>query len=219
MFDGRKKGSTTVPWVTKSMTVLPKGVYANDWRDGVYDWNIGFGSGTSAQFSLGGNGAGTVSWSDCTKWPANVCNNTLAQLKFANGTATPDKTKAGFALSPTNTIGLGDAAPITKVSAVGSGLSFTVADPYVVKDDFGMGSYTWGGLHREYPDWICVGPASTSKVTECNPTQIADGGNPLTGVITVQTSVTRAVNSPVWLMTTNDDGSRGVVWKNRGAVQ
>ena len=219
MFDGRIKGSTTVSWVKKSMTVLPKGTYANDWRDGVYDWNIGGGPGTNAQFSLGGNGAGTVSWTDCTKWPANVCNNTLANLKFANGTTVPDKTKAGFALHPSNTIGLGDAAPLTKVSAVGSGTSFTVADPLVLKDDFEMGSYTWGGNHREYGDWICVGPAANSKITECNPTQIADGGNPRTGVITVQTSVTRAVNSPIWLMTTNDDGTRGVVWKNRGAVQ
>jgi len=219
MLDGRNSGSTTVPWIKKNMTVLGKGTYANDWRDSVYDYNIASGPGTAAQFSLGGNGSGTVSWADCTKWPANVCNNTLTPLKFANGTTTPVPSRAGLALSPTNTVGLGDAAPITKVSAVGSGTSFTVADPFVMKDDYGMASYTWGGLHREYGDWICVGPAATSKVTECNPTQIADGGNPLTGVITVQTSVTRVVNSPIWLMTTNDDGSRGVVWKNRGAVQ
>lgn len=219
MLDGRSKDNTTQPWLKRSMTKLAKGGYLNDWRDSSFDNNIFGGPGTHPQASLAGLGGGTVSLSDNIKWPLNLHDNTIATVRFVNGLTTPTKSKAGLALAANSAVGLGDAAPLTHVTAPGTGTTFTVADPYIVADDFDMGGYTWRGLYRSYGDCICVGAAANSTVNNCVVTRIADSGNPRTGPITTTGVVTRVANSPIWKATNNTDGSCGTVWKNRGAVQ
>lgn len=214
-------GVPNAPWAWyEERSNVPLGGYPNSWKGAFIQFNIFAGPSTNMQFRLTGTSSGTVSVTDCVKWPSNVCNNQSVALKFANGTTTPASGKAAMALHPSNSIGLGDARYVAAVTAVGTGAVMTLDRTDSIKDAWGFEAVTWGGLWRERGDCVCVGPTSSSTVNQCVVGQIADVGvNHTTLQMTLVSSVTRAVGSKVWKAQNNDDGSCGGVWKNRGAWQ
>jgi hypothetical protein len=215
---GPKSGS---PWAwLEDRDNTPLGGYPNSWKGSFIGYNIFGGPSTSMQFRLTGTVSGGVSVTDCLKWPSNVCNNRNVILTFANGTTTPALSKAGLALHPSVPIGLNDAHELATVTTVGTGNTMTLSRTDSLKDAWGFENQDWGGLWRERPDCICVGPASGSTVNQCAVVQLTDTGvNHTTLQITTSSAVTRAVGSKVWKATNNDDGSCGGVWKNSGAAQ
>lgn len=197
---------------------IPIDSYPNAWKGSRIMGNIFGGPSTAMQFNLRGTGSGTVSVTDCTKWPSNVCNNLNTNLKFANGTTTPEASKGGLALDPTNTVGLGDALALTTVASTSDSTHMVLTEPYFFKDAWGFDSYTFGGLHTEYGDCIAVSPTSGGSAATAVSTRITSI-NYSTGAIVVTPGVTRTAGSNVWKATDNGDGTCGAVWDNRGAVQ
>lgn len=188
--------------------------YANSWKGGKIAYNIFGGDSANMQVSLLGTGSATVSATDSSTWASNLNNNSNTSLSFVDAAA---RTFAGFALSASNPIGLGDAQYLTTVTATADSTHLTLAEPTYFRDGWGMtfADVLGNGFINEPADWIAVTPLSTDGVLAavCTRIQSIDYS---TGAVVVSPAISRAVGSKVWF---GGNAESCVVHKNRGAVQ
>lgn len=193
------------------------GSYTNSMKGAEIMYNVTSGPSANLQVRFNGTGAGTYSLGACDP-AANICNNTLTAPTFINGSTTPANTKAGFALSPSSAVGVGDATALTTTTDAGTtDTTLTLGNADWIFDPTAI-TYDWEGLYTEPPQCIAVTPlaggaASTAVVTKVTSLVYS------TGAIVVTPGVTHAIGSNVWPATGNEDGTCGSVWDNRGAAQ
>lgn len=195
--------------------------WPNAWKGMIATKNIFGGDSTNMQWALvSGTGAATVTVTDSAQWPNNIFGNSNTNLTFANGTTHPTHTRAGMALDPGNSIGIGDAVAITTTTDSGAGdTTLTLANGYPFSDGYGLVfDDNLGAPFVNMPaDWIAVTPSAAGTVGTAVCTRIVPGTlNQAAGTVTVSPGITHAVGSNVWPA---GNGDSCQILKNRGAAQ